>query len=47
VKLGKIMFFKRDAQSPFPENGWAWPDAVFGGMILVSVIGLIYLFTRR
>jgi hypothetical protein len=25
----------------------AWPDALFGGMILVSVVGLIYLFTRR
>ena len=25
----------------------AWPDALFGGMILVSVVGLIYLLSRH
>jgi hypothetical protein len=25
----------------------AWPDALFGGMILASLVGMIYLFTRR
>ena len=41
------MFFKRVASSRLPQNEWAWPDAVFGGMILASVVGLFYLFTRR
>jgi hypothetical protein len=40
------MFFKRDAQ-PDRFSDWAWQDAVFGGMVLVSVVGLIYALTRR
>lgn len=39
------MAFKRD--EPSRLNDWAWQDAVFGGMVLVSVVGLIYAFTRR
>ena len=26
---------------------WGWPDALFGGMLLISVAGLIYLFNFR
>jgi hypothetical protein len=39
------MVLKRDAR--LKQIQWAWPDALFGGMILASVVGLIYLFTRR
>jgi hypothetical protein len=39
------MVFKRDARLRHMQQ--AWPDALFGGMILVSVVGLIYLLTRR
>jgi hypothetical protein len=38
------MIVKRDAR-PSRLAEWAWQDAVFGGMILVSVVGLIYLLT--
>jgi hypothetical protein len=38
--------FKRDAV-PSRLGEWDWPDALFGGMVLASVAGLIYLFTRR
>jgi len=38
--------FKRDAL-PSCLGGWDWPDALFGGMILASVIGLVYVCTRR
>jgi len=41
VRLEIVRIFKRDASS------FAWPDALFGGMILASVVGLIYLFTHR
>ena len=40
------MIFKRDAQ-PGRYGEWAWQDAVFGGMVLASLVGLIYAFTRR
>jgi hypothetical protein len=39
------MVFKRDARLRQIQR--AWPEALFGGMILVSVVGLIYLLTRR
>jgi hypothetical protein len=29
------------------HKDWAWQDAVFGGMILASVAGLIYMFIDR
>jgi hypothetical protein len=41
------MFFKRVVANHLPQTEWAWRDTLFGGMILVSVGGLIYLFTRR
>jgi len=39
------MFFKRVAANRLPQTEWAWQDGLFGGMILASVVGLIYLFT--
>jgi hypothetical protein len=39
------MVFKRDARLKLIQQ--AWPDALFGGMILVSVVGLVYMFTWR
>jgi hypothetical protein len=39
------MASKRDAQLRKIQQ--AWPDALFGGMIVISVAGLIYLFTRH
>jgi hypothetical protein len=39
------MVLKRDAR--LRQMQQAGPDALFGGMILISVVGLIYLFTRR
>jgi hypothetical protein len=39
------MVFKRDARLRHMQQ--AWPDALFGGMIVISVAGLIYLFTHR
>jgi hypothetical protein len=39
------MVFKRDEPRRLSE--WAWQDAVFGGMVLVSVLGLVYALTRR
>jgi hypothetical protein len=39
------MAFKRDVPSRLGE--WAWQDAVFGGMVLASLLGLFYAFTRR
>jgi hypothetical protein len=41
------MFFKRVAANRLPQTEWTWPDALFGAMILVSVVGLIYVLTRR
>ena len=38
------MALKRDARLKHIQR--TWPDALFGGMILVSVVGLIYLFSR-
>ena len=38
------MVFKRDVPSRLGE--WAWQDAVWGGMVLVSLAGLVYAFTR-
>jgi hypothetical protein len=39
------MFFKRVIANRLSQTEWAWQDALFGGMILGSVVGLIYLFT--
>jgi hypothetical protein len=39
------MVFKTNEPSRLSD--WAWQDAVFGGMVLLSVVGLIYAFTRR
>jgi hypothetical protein len=42
------MDLKKDAQlSRFRQGQWAWQDAMYGGMILASVVGLIYVLTRR
>jgi hypothetical protein len=40
------MVFKRDVQ-PSRFSEWAWQDALFGGMVLASLVGLVYAFTRR
>ena len=39
------MVFKKDVSSRLGE--WAWQDAVFGAMVLASLVGLVYAFTRR
>lgn len=42
------MVFKKDVpRSRFRNWFGAWQDAVFGGMILASLAGLIYAFTRK
>jgi hypothetical protein len=41
-----MMFLKKDAPRS-RVNEWAWQDALFGAMIVVSVVGLLYFFTRR
>jgi energy-coupling factor transporter transmembrane protein EcfT len=35
------------ARLSFRRGKWAWQDAVYGAMILASVVGLIYALTRR
>jgi hypothetical protein len=40
-------FQERDARLSFRHGEWAWQDAVFGGMILASVVGFVYLFTHK
>jgi hypothetical protein len=39
------MVFKRDVRLKQIQK--VWPDALFGGMFLASIIGLVYVFTRR
>jgi hypothetical protein len=42
------MVLKKDVpRSRFRNWVRGWQDAVFGGMILTSLVGLIYAFTRR
>jgi hypothetical protein len=42
------MAFKKDAPgSRFRNWARAWQDVLFGAMILASLLGLIYLLTRR
>jgi hypothetical protein len=42
------MDFRKDGRlSLFRQGQWAWQDALYGGMILASVGGLIYALTRR
>ena len=42
------MVLKRDVPGSRFKN-WirAWQDAVFGAMVLASLVGLVYTFTRR
>jgi hypothetical protein len=43
-----MMAFKKDARlNGFGPSQWAWQDAVYGGMIVASLLGLIYTFTRK
>jgi hypothetical protein len=42
------MPFKKHApRSRFMNWVWVWQDALFGVMILASVLGLIYAFTQK
>jgi hypothetical protein len=42
------MDFKKDARFNWLSQGdWNWQDAFYGGMILASLAGLIYAFTRK
>jgi hypothetical protein len=42
------MAFKKDARlSGFRQSQWAWQDAVYCGMVLASLLGFIYTFTRK
>jgi hypothetical protein len=42
------MAFKKDARRNwFAHSDWNWQDALYGGMILTSVAGLIYAFIRK
>ncbi len=42
------MDFKKDApRSRFVNWVRAWQDVLFGAMILASLLGLIYAFTRE
>jgi hypothetical protein len=40
------MIVKRDAR-PSRLGEWAWQDALFGAMVLASLLGLIYAFTNE
>ncbi len=42
------MAFKKDARRSWLLQGdWNWQDALYGGMILASLAGLIYAFTNK
>jgi hypothetical protein len=42
------MAFKKDAlRNRHLQGDWSWQDALYGGMILLSLAGLIYAFTRK
>jgi hypothetical protein len=43
----KEMTFKQDARLRFRLGEWAWQDALYAGMFLASLVGLIYAFTRK
>jgi hypothetical protein len=39
------MVLKRGVLNCFGER--SWQDALFGGMVLASLVGLVYAFTRK
>jgi hypothetical protein len=42
------MVFKKDARPNWLVQGeWNWQDALYGGMILASIAGLIYAFANK
>jgi hypothetical protein len=38
---------KQDARLRFRDGEWAWQDALYAGMFLASLVGLIYALTRK
>jgi hypothetical protein len=42
------MAFKKDARlNRLLQGNWNWQDALWGGMILASISGLVYAFAHQ
>jgi len=41
------MASKQEARLRFRHSEWAWQDGLYAGMILASLVGLIYALTRK